>query len=480
MDFNCNKTLPGRALHIALKAEGGACRRGDGAGCAIASNCATTPGDMTERGCTYAGCRGVVGGPVKDAIQLTHGPIGCAFFSWGYRPHLADTDFHMKYTFVSDMNETNIVFGGEKKLLQAIIEASREFPAARAVFVYNTCATALIGDDGRDVAKQAEALIGKPVVFFECEGFKGVSQSMGHHVGNETIFRQLVGSVEPAGDFSRSINIVGDYNIKNDIRTFEPLFEALGLRIVTRFTGNVSVDDLKIMHKAALNVVHCQRSATYIADMMQEKYGTPYINVTLWGMKHMAQALRDTAAFFGLEERAEEVIARELARVRPQIDHYRERLAGKRVFIYQGGPRTWHWIELLRELGIETQTAATTFGHADDYVKIFEQLDEGALMIDNPNVPELEEILTRRRPDLFISGNKEKYLAYKLGVPFVNGHTYDTGPYAGFVGMVNFARDIDKALHAPIWKTLQRKARPAPAPHHAPYGPAHGSEEVAP
>ncbi len=477
MELKSSATIPERALHIALKVEGGKCQRGDGAGCAIVSNSATTPGDMTERGCTYAGCRGVVGGPVKDAIQLTHGPIGCAFFSWGYRPHLADTDFHMKYTFVSDMNETNIVFGGEKKLLQSIIEASREFPEAKAVFVYNTCSTALIGDDGRDVAKQAEAIIGKSVVFFECEGFKGVSQSAGHHVGNETIFRQLVGSVEPEGDFSRTINIVGDYNIKNDIRTFEYMFEAIGLKILTRFTGNVSVDDLKIMHKAALNVVHCQRSATYIADMMQEKYGTPYINVTLWGMKHMAQALRDTAAVFGLEAEAEVVIARELAKIKPKIDYFRQRLTGKKVFIYQGGPRTWHWIELLRELGMETQTAATTFGHEDDYEKIFDQLDEGGMMIDNPNVPELEEILTKRRPDLFISGNKEKYLAYKLGVPFVNGHTYDTGPYAGFVGMVNFARDIDKAINAPIWQTLHKKARPAPVAHHSSHGFAHGFEE---
>ncbi|MCS6882696.1 MAG: nitrogenase component I subunit alpha [Oscillochloridaceae bacterium] len=474
MNFKCNQTLPERAIHIALKGPDGGCQRGDGSSCFIANNVATTPGDMTERGCTYAGCRGVVGGPVKDAIQLTHGPIGCAFFSWGYRPHLADSDFHIKYTFVSDMNETNIVFGGEKKLLQCIIEASREFPDAKAVFVYNTCSTALIGDDGRDVAKQAEEIIGKPVVFFECEGFRGVSQSLGHHVGNETIFRQLVGSVEPEGDFSRAINIIGDYNIKNDLRTFEYLFEAIGVRILTRFTGNVSVDDLKIMHKAALNVVHCQRSATYIAEMMRDKYGTPYIDVTLWGIKNMSQALRDTAAFFGLEAQAEEVIERELARIQPKLDYYRQRLQGKTVFIYQGGPRVWHWIELLRELGMETMTAATTFGHDDDYHKIFRQLKEGALVVDNPNVPEIEEILRDRRPDLFISGNKEKYVAYKMGVPFVNGHTYDTGPYAGFVGMVNFARDIDKALHAPIWKTLRSRARPAPAAHHT----SHGFEEV--
>jgi nitrogenase molybdenum-iron protein alpha chain len=460
--FKCDTTIPDRERHVAVK-ENGECVRSDGSGEFIESNTRTTPGDMTERGCTYAGCRGVVGGPVKDVIQLTHGPIGCAFFSWGYRPHLADSDFHMKYTFVTDMQETNIVFGGEQQLLKCIVEAVEEFPEAKGVFVYNTCSTALIGDDGKDVAKEAQELIGKPVVFFDCEGFRGVSQSAGHHVGNETIFKELVGSEEPVGDMENTINVIGDYNIKNDMRTFEPLFEKTGVRILTRFTGNVSVDEMKIMHRAKLNMIHCQRSASYIADMMEAKYGTPSLDVTLFGMEATAKALRDVAAFFGLEERAEEVIAEELARIKPQLDYYRERLQGKRVFIYQGAPRAWHWIELLRELGMETIAAATTFGHQDDYEKILSRIQEGGLMVDNPNVLELEEILSEFKPDLFISGNKEKYVAYKMSVPFVNGHTYDTGPYAGFSGMVNFARDIDKALNSTVWNMLNANARPAPS-----------------
>lgn len=465
--FKCNEKLTARESHIATK-EGGQCVRSDGSGKFIESNTRTTPGDMTERGCTYAGCRGVVGGPVKDVIQLTHGPIGCAFFSWGYRPHVADSDFHMKYTFVSDMNETNIVFGGEKKLLQSIVEAAAEFPEARGVFVYNTCSTALIGDDGKDVAKEAQELIGKPVVFFDCEGFKGVSQSAGHHIGNETIFKELVGSVEPEGDFSRTINIIGDYNIKNDIRTFEPLFEELGVRILTRFTGNMSVEDMKIMHMAKLNVVHCARSATYIADMMEDKYDTPYISVTLFGKQHLAQALRDVAAFFGLEDKAEEIIEREIAKVDAQISHYRQFLEGKRVFIYQGAPRAWHWIDLFRELGMETVAAATTFGHKDDYEKIFKRIGDNSIVVDNPNVLELEEIIEVYKPDLFVSGNKEKYVSYKMNVPFVNGHTYDTGPYAGFSGMVNFSRDIYRAVTSPVWGMLKSNARPAPIPVHTP------------
>ncbi|MEJ2071691.1 MAG: nitrogenase component 1 [Syntrophobacterales bacterium] len=48
----------------------------------IQSNVRTVPGIITQRGCTYAGCKGVVLGPTRDIVNITHGPIGCGFYSW--------------------------------------------------------------------------------------------------------------------------------------------------------------------------------------------------------------------------------------------------------------------------------------------------------------------------------------------------------------------------------------------------------------
>ena len=36
---------------------------------------------MTQRGCAYAGSKGVVFGPIKDMIHLSHGPVGCGAYS---------------------------------------------------------------------------------------------------------------------------------------------------------------------------------------------------------------------------------------------------------------------------------------------------------------------------------------------------------------------------------------------------------------
>src|SRR5271157_1458808 len=48
----------------------------------ILANTRTIPGILTMRGCAYAGCKGVVLGPTRDILQITHGPIGCGFYSW--------------------------------------------------------------------------------------------------------------------------------------------------------------------------------------------------------------------------------------------------------------------------------------------------------------------------------------------------------------------------------------------------------------
>src|SRR5512137_336502 len=54
----------------------------------IDANDRTIPGILTNRGCAYAGSKGVVFGPIKDILHITHGPIGCAYFTWGMRRNL--------------------------------------------------------------------------------------------------------------------------------------------------------------------------------------------------------------------------------------------------------------------------------------------------------------------------------------------------------------------------------------------------------
>ncbi|MDH7578590.1 MAG: nitrogenase component I subunit alpha [Bacillota bacterium] len=437
-----------------------------------ACNIKTIPGDMTERGCSFAGARGVIGGPISDVIAMVHAPVGCAWYTWGTRRNLSDlhawttpgrltnTSFNRRYCVVTDMQEKDVVFGGIKKLKSSCLEAFRLFPEAKGMIIFTTCTTGLIGDDVQAVARQVEKEVGKPVFTSESPGCSGVSQSRGHHDFNIQFYRQVTALRERRPELKMreeektlyDICLIGEYNMDWDLQVIRPLFEKIGVRIVAVFSGNERIENLIKMIDVKLNVVHCQRSAEYIADMIKDGYDIPFIRVSLFGIEQTAEALRQTAAFFGLEERAEQVIAEETARVEKALAFYRKKLAGKRIAVYVGGPRVWHWVKLLEELGMEVIAGACTFAHEDDYEKINARIKGGVLIIDAPNEFEIEEMLGTLKPDLFLTGLKEKHLARKMGIPTVNSHSYEKGPYAGFAGMVNFARDIYQGIYAPVWR----------------------------
>ena len=340
----------------------------------IQSNVRTIPGIITQRGCTYAGCKGVVLGPTRDIINLVHGPIGCSFYAWLTRRNQTDPgkdgENYMTYCFSTDMQDDNIVFGGEKKLKQAIQEAYDLFHP-KAIGVFSTCPVGLIGDDVHAVSREMKEKLGDCNVFgFSCEGYKGVSQSAGHHIANNQLFRHVVGlnNDKPKGKYN--INLLGEYNIGGDGFEIDRLFKACGINVVCTFSGNSSIGAFEQSHMADLNLVMCHRSINYMAEMMETKFGIPWIKVNFIGAESTAKALRKVGEYFGdkqLKEKIEKVIADEMPEILKVQEDVRSRTKGKLAMLFVGGSRAHHYQELFKEIGMNVVSAGYEFGHRDDY-----------------------------------------------------------------------------------------------------------------
>lgn len=136
---------------------------------------------MSERGCSFCGAKLVIGGVLKDTIQMIHGPLGCAYDTWHTKRCPSDNGhFQLKYSWSTDMKESHIVFGGEKRLEKCMHEAFDAMPDIKRMIVCTTCPTALIGDDTKAVVKKVTDTRPDVDVFVvECPGFAGVSQSKG-------------------------------------------------------------------------------------------------------------------------------------------------------------------------------------------------------------------------------------------------------------------------------------------------------------
>ena len=101
-------------------------------------------GSVSQRACVFCGSR-VVLYPVADALHLIHGPIGCASYTWDIRGALSSGPELHRMSFSTDLSEMDIVYGGEKKLEQALVELIDEYKP-NAAFVYSTCIVGIIGE----------------------------------------------------------------------------------------------------------------------------------------------------------------------------------------------------------------------------------------------------------------------------------------------------------------------------------------------
>ncbi|MCR9003130.1 nitrogenase molybdenum-iron protein alpha chain [Rahnella perminowiae] len=429
----------------------------------IVSNRKSQPGVMTVRGCAYAGSKGVVFGPIKDMAHISHGPVGCGQYSRAGRRNYytgwSGVNSFGTLNFTSDFQERDIVFGGDKKLDKLIDELEMLFPLTKGISVQSECPVGLIGDDISAVAKASSAKIGKPVVPVRCEGFRGVSQSLGHHIANDVI-RDWVLDNREGNEFETTpydVAIIGDYNIGGDAWASRILLEEMGLRVVAQWSGDGTLVEMENTPKVALNLVHCYRSMNYISRHMEEKHGIPWMEYNFFGPTKIAESLRVIAARFDdtIRKNAEAVIEKYQAQTQAVIDKYRPRLEGKKVLLYLGGLRPRHIIGAYEDLGMEIIGTGYEFGHNDDYDRTLPMLKEGTLLFDDLSSYELEAFVKALKPDLVGSGIKEKYIFQKMGVPFRQMHSWDySGPYHGYDGFGIFARDMDMTLNNPGWSQL--------------------------
>ena len=435
--------------------------------CGVKSNIKSLPGVMTVRGCAYAGSKGVVWGPIKDMVHISHGPVGCGQYSWSQRRnyYVGETGVNAFGTmqFTSDFQERDIVFGGDKKLRELIDEIETLFPLAKGITVQSECPVGLIGDDIEAVAKGKAKDLGKPVIPVRCEGFRGVSQSLGHHIANDAI-RDWVFDRETAPDqpdpdagFEATpydVVIIGDYNIGGDCWSSRRLLEELGLRVIAQWTGDTTLAELERAPKAKLNLIHCYRSMNYISRHMEEKYGTPWLEFNFFGPSRIERSLRAIAEHFDdtIKANVERVIAKYRPLADAVIEKYRPRLEGKTVMLYVGGLRPRHMVSAYEDLGMQVVGAGYEFGHKDDYQRTMSHVKGGTLIFDDVTAYEMEKFIERVRPDLVGSGIKEKYPIQKMGVPFRQVHSWDySGPYHAYDGFAVFARDMDMAINNPVW-----------------------------
>lgn len=413
-------------------------------------------------GCAFDGAK-IALQPFTDVAHLVHGPIACEGNSWDNRGAASSGASIWRTGFTTDMNETDIVFGGEKRLYKAIREILAKYDPA-AIFVYQTCIPAMIGDDINAVCKAASRKFGKPVIPINSPGFVG-SKNLGNKLAGQALLDHVIGTEEPDHTTACDINLIGEYNLSGELWQVKPLFDELGIRILSCISGDGKYREVASSHRARAAMLVCSKSMINVARKMQERYGIPFFEGSFYGIQDSSDALRSIARVLvergGPEDligRTEAVIAREEARAWAKIGSYRPRLAGKRALLITGGVKSWSVLAALQEAGLELVGTSVKKSTKEDKERIKHRMGQDAHMIDDMAPRDMYKMLKAAKADIMLSGGKSQFVALKAAMPWLDINQERSHAYMGYLGIVKLVEEIDKALFNPMWEQLRRPA----------------------
>ncbi|WP_373072990.1 nitrogenase iron-molybdenum cofactor biosynthesis protein NifE [Sulfurimonas sp.] len=420
------------------------------------SSCDKPKPGATSGGCAFEGAQ-IALFPYADAVHLVHAPATCQGASWETRatPTSYKGENNTVTGYYTDVTTNDVIFGGDQKLEDSI-EYVIKHKNPKAVFVYETCVTAMIGDDMDNVCKRMQEKHGLPIVVVHSPGFVG-SKNLGSRLGGEAVLSQLIGTREPEEIHPFGINLIGEYNVTGDMWQYTPILEKIGIKVVSTLAGDGRIEDIQTAHTAKLNVIVCAKSLVTLTRKMQEKYNIPYISVSFYGKRDTTNAIRSIVNAFGDEElskRADKIIAEEEAKLEERLIPYRKILDGKKAILNTGGNKSWSIASALQDIGIEVVATSVRKATLED-VEIAKQYVDILMKVPaNEQGPLIDE----HKVDILLAGGRSLYTAIKKKVAFVDVNQEKKVSYGAYGGLENLAKDVCAAVNNPVFKVVGEAA----------------------
>jgi nitrogenase molybdenum-iron protein alpha chain len=412
-----------------------------------------------------------------------HGPVGCGISSIGGAGQrrdlkkLRDPSSEGTRWLSTNLDEADVIGGGERKLREAVIFADREF-RPESIIVTISCVPALIGDDVDSILADLQKETAAVLVPIHCEGFKtklvataydavyhGILKKYTRYPDRKLpVWENDADTIRERYRKSRNVNVLNVGSMSRaDEMEFRRLLEALGLN-VTFLPCYAEPEDFQYALESSLNISLCGTHDDYFVEHLKEKYHIPFVVDTIpIGRKNTDRWLRRVAAFFGIDKEVENLIKAENTVLNEALEPYRKILTGKRVYLAGGEVRIVATAEICQDLGMEI--VGFKAHHYDRFVEpIFESLeniDDVPFSVATNQPFEMVNIVKRLKPDILIVHGGGNNIQIKHGLPMLPlfGPMYG---YCGYTGVFEVARRLNKKIRNFEFNKQIARNRPLP------------------
>ncbi|RLI72997.1 nitrogen fixation protein NifE, partial [Archaeoglobales archaeon] len=221
------------------------------------------------RTCKLFGALRVVLG-IQDAIALIHSPRGCVY---NLRYLLGVRGAKTNRILTTEMDEKDVIFGGEVRLKRAIMEVDRKYKP-NLIAILTSCASSIIGEDIELVVRDVD--VNAKLLPIYSGGFEGDQID-----GYKEALKKVVDLIVEGADKDSSLNLLAVYRYGWDLEEVKRLISLVGVRVNATLTAKTTLKEIEGASKASLNVIMCVSSGVDAARIMEKRFGIPYLHPLL-------------------------------------------------------------------------------------------------------------------------------------------------------------------------------------------------------
>lgn len=486
MNYLNAKSAPAREDRLKANiAFGGTCAELKGC---IKSGCFSNKGclNLADRRFTQTqGCQFTLSlailNTLRNAVIIMHAPIGCGTCSINNVginqtfKRLRDPSAEGMIWLSTNLDEVDVISGGESKLRDAVLYADREF-RPDTIIVANGCVPALIGDDIDSILADLQTQTAATIVPIHCEGFKTKVMATAYDAVYHGILKKYIKKpdrrhniAEPDLEkikeqyrISRNVNVLNVSSMsRQDELELQRLLTAIGLN-VTFIPCYAEPEDFEYSLETSLNISICGTHDDYFLEHIRQKYNIPFLIDTIpIGRKNTDRWILKIAEHFGLEKEAQQLIALENKLLDESLEPFRKTLSGKRGFLAGGEVRIVATAEILQDL--DMKVVGFKAHHFDQFIEpmfdALEEVDDVLIGVATNQPFEQSNLLNRLKPDVLISHTGGNNISAKHGIPILPlfGPSYN---YLGYSGVYEVARRLNRVMrNAQFNKRLSQYTR---------------------
>jgi nitrogenase molybdenum-iron protein alpha chain len=422
---------------------------------------------------------------LRSAVVIMHGPIGCGSCSIGQVggsqtfKRLRDPNAEGLIWLNTNLDEADVISGGEDKLRDAIRYADKEF-RPEIIMVLVSCVPSLIGDDVDAIVAELQEETAIVIFPVHCAGFKTKVMATAYDDVYHGILRTLTrppvrrddqrtvpddwSDIQRKYRDSRTVNILNVAMMsRQDELELERLLTALELKV--RFLPCFSeAEDFRYAVESALNVSVCGTHDDYYSEHIKTLYNIPLLIDTMpVGRRNTGRWLLRIAEHFGLEAEANRLIAAESAALDKALEKIRPELRGKKAFLTGGAIRVLATAEIVQDLGMEVVGLKGHHydGFADTVFDSLDNVDDVVFNVATQQPFEHINLVKRLKPDVFIGHGGGNNITAKAGIPLLPIFGQSNN-YMGYSGTFEVARRLRRLLMNGQFNKNIAKHRPLP------------------